>query len=298
MPRPRRRDTSGAKLSIELLPSTVAPVNTDVNVPVVSTQISTVGRVSNFYVQLLPTKPLEKIERLPMSYVLLTNGRITLTGEFFIEPTKECQSKTVREIRPEEQRPPTCLLNGTLPIHITRDMVPYSTLLVYTFQPTFGINVIESYRFSVAGLFQSSLTLNATVVPFTPSEIVIEQPRCNEELNIKPVRLSEKVQDRTRVELSFTGTPDSTVGLNVVEYDAVLEGLSNDITKERLLKYLTSYERVPFYTMPSVPRRDMHGHQGQPDQKRHIPEMGRRTISETDEEELINREHQVFKKLI
>jgi hypothetical protein len=201
MPRPRRRDASGAKLSIELLPSTVAPVNTDVNVPVVSTQISTVGRVSNFYVQLMPTKPVEKFERLPMSYILMTNGRITLTGEFFVEPTKECKTKTVREILPEEQKPPTCVFNGTLPIHITRDMVPYSTLLVYTFQPTFGFHVIESYRFSVAGLFQSSLTLNATIVPFTPSETVMENRLFMEVWNMKSVRLSDKVQDRTPVKL-------------------------------------------------------------------------------------------------
>jgi Alpha-2-macroglobulin bait region domain len=211
MPRPHRHDTSGAKLTIELLPSTVAPVNTDVNVPIDSSQFSTVDRVSNFYVQLILTKPLEKIKRLPMSYVLLTNGRIILTGEFFIEPTKECQSKTIHEIRPEEQTPPTCFLNGTLPIHITRAMVPYSTLLVYTFQPTVGINVVKSYRFSVAGLFQNSLTLEATCV-----------------------------------KLSFTAEPGSIVGLNVVEYDSVLSGLSNDMTEERLLRCLTSYEQQVF----------------------------------------------------
>ena len=77
-------------------------------------------------------------------------------------------------------------------------------------------------------------------------ETVIENSRFMEELNMKSVRLSEKVQDKTRVELSFTGEPDSIVGLNVVEYDGVLSGLSNDMTKERLLKYLTSYEHVPF----------------------------------------------------
>jgi len=83
--------------------STPPPTNTNVNVPVVSSQISTVGRTSNFYIQLIPPKPVEKFEPLPMSYVLMTNGRITLTGEFKIEPTKECQTRTVRTIRPEEQ---------------------------------------------------------------------------------------------------------------------------------------------------------------------------------------------------
>jgi hypothetical protein len=307
MPTPRRRDASGAKLSVELLPSTVAPVNTDVNVPVISSQISTVGRTSNFYVQLIPTKPVEKFERLPMSYVLMTNGRITLTGEFFIEPTRECQSKTLREIRPEEQRPPTCLFNGTLPIHITRDMVPYSTLLVYTFQPSWGFHVIESYRFSVAGLFQSSLTLNATIVPFTPTETIIENRHWMNEMDMKPIRISNKVQDRTRVELSFTGVPDSTVGVNVFEIDGVLQGLTDDITKERLLKYLTSYERVPFMTMPTmsdVPAPGMHAPEGRRepmmDDRHRIPRpnMARRTVSEKDEQEQMHRERMVFYKHI
>jgi hypothetical protein len=67
MPTPRR-GASGAKLSIELLPSTVNLGQTDVNVPVVSTQISTVGHTSNFYIQLIPAKSVEKFEPLPLSY--------------------------------------------------------------------------------------------------------------------------------------------------------------------------------------------------------------------------------------
>ncbi|CAF4413057.1 unnamed protein product, partial [Rotaria sp. Silwood2] len=39
-----------------------------------------------------------------MSYVLMTNGRITLTEEFYIEPTKECQTKPLRTIKSEEQK--------------------------------------------------------------------------------------------------------------------------------------------------------------------------------------------------
>jgi hypothetical protein len=285
MPRPRRHDTSGAKLTIKLLPSKVAPVNTDINVPVDSSQFATVGRISEFHIQLILAEPVGKIERLLMSYVLMTNGRITLTGEFSIEPTKECQSKTIYEIHSEEQRPPTYLLKGTLSIQITRDMIPYSTLIVYTFQPTFGINVIESYRFSVTGLFQSSLTLNATVIESEPTETIIENIRCKEELNIEPVRLSEKVQDRTCLQLSFTGEPGSIVGLNVVEYGSVLSGLSNDMTKERVLQYFTSNEHKAHPNKMTAERL-----------KPHIPEMGRRTISEKDEEELIRREQQVFKK--
>jgi hypothetical protein len=247
MPTPHR---NGAKLTIELLPSKVAPLNTDVNVPVISSQVSTVGRISNFYVQLMPSKPIEKFERLPMSYVLMTNGRIILTGEFYIEPTKECNSKTVRTIRPEEQTPPTCVYNGTLPIHITRDMLPYSTLLVYTFQPTFGFNVAETYRFSVAGLFQNPLTLNATIVPFTPTDKIVNDFEYKKYMHMEPIHISSKVQDRSRVELSFTGVPESTVGLNVFEFDGILQGLSTEITKERLLRYLTTYEHVPLFTMP------------------------------------------------
>src|SRR5262249_37636191 len=160
----------------------------------------------------------------------------TLSGEFYIESTKECESKTVRTIRPEEQKQPSCVFSGTLPIQITREMVPYSTLLVYTFQPSFGYHVAQSYRFSVAGLFQSSLKLNTTIVPYTSTETMLERPDSDEETDFKPTRISAKVQDKTRVELSFTGVPDSTVGLNVVEYEGVLQGLSTELTKERLLK--------------------------------------------------------------
>ena len=260
MPTPRQ-GANGAKLSIELLPSTTSPVQTDVNTPVVSSQISTVGRTSNFYIQLIPSKSVEKFEPLPMSYVLLTNGRITLTGEFTIQPTKECQSKTQRSIQPEEQAPPACVFNGTLPIEITRSMVPYSTLLVYSFQPSFGFNVAESYRFAVAGLFQNPLTLNATIVPFTPTGTTVDQDvgsdsseavESAEGVDLQSVTISSRAQDKTRVQLSFTGTPGSTVGLNVIEYDGVIQGLSNEITKERLLQYLTTYEQVPIVGMPTI----------------------------------------------
>jgi hypothetical protein len=259
MPTPRR-GVSGAKLSIELLPSPISPVSTDVNMPVVSSQISTVGRTSNFYIQLIPSKPVEKFEPLPMSYVLLTNGRITLTGEFTVQPTRECQSKAPRAITPEEQAPPTCVFNGTLPIQITRTMMPYSTLLVYTFQPSFGFNVAESYRFSVAGLFQNPLKLNATIVPYTTMDKMVKNKNIDdmkdfeslEDTEWKFPTISDKAQSKTRVELSFTGTPDSTVGLNVMEYDGVIQGLSSEITKERVLKYLTTYEQVPIVGMPTM----------------------------------------------
>ena len=259
MPTPRR-EARGAKLSIELLPSTTSPVQTNANTPVVSSQISTVGRTSNFYIQVLPRTSVEKFEPLPMSYVLLTNGRITLTGEFTLQPTKECQSKTQRAINPEEQQPPQCVFNGTLPIQITREMIPYSTLLVYTFQPSFGFNLAELYKFSVAGLFQNTLTLNATIVPFTPTsttpfdndESVEHGDLSNQNVNLKSVSVPEQAQGKSRVELSFTGAPGSTVGLNVVEFDAVTQGLTNEITKERLLQYLTTYEQVPIVGMPTM----------------------------------------------
>ena len=258
MPTPRRGGAKGAKLSIELMPSTNTPMNTEVNAPVVSSQISTVGRTSNFYVQLMPSKPIEKFEPLPMSFVLMTNGRIVRTGEFTLQPTKECQSKTQRNVRPEEQTPPTCVFNGTLPIQVTRDMIPYSTLLVYTFQPSFGFNVAESYRFSVAGLFQRTFALNATVVPYSSISATAEDMsdedirESSEEMDLKSVPISQKAQDKTRVQLSFTGAPGATVGLNVIEYDGIMQGLSNEITKERVLQYLTAYEQVQITGMPTM----------------------------------------------
>ena len=259
MPTPRR-ETPAAKLTIELLPSVNAPAASDPKAPVVSSQISTVGRTSNFYVQILPSKPVEKFEPVRMSYVMMTNGRITHSGEFNIQPTKECQSKATRSIQPEQQGPPACVFNGTLSIPITRSMVPYSTLLVYTFQPSFGFNLAESYRFSVAGLFQGSLALNATVVPYTstrntPEDLDNDESfESSEEVDLQSVQISTKAQDKARVQLSFTGTPGATVGLNVIEYDGVMQGLSSEITKERLLQYLTAYEQVPIIGMPSLNR--------------------------------------------
>jgi hypothetical protein len=311
MPTPRGH---GSKLTIELLPSTVAPANTNVNVPVISSQISTVGRTSNFYVQLIPSKSVTKFEQLPMSYVLMTNGRIILTGEFYIQPTKECQTKTTRTIQPEGQTPPTCVFNGTLPIPITYEMIPYSTLLVYTFQPSFGLNVVESYRFSVAGLFPNSLTLNATIVPFKPTEILVNNFSFMKELNMTPVHIPSKCQEKTRVELSFTGVPDSIVGLNVFEFDGVLQGLSNEITKERLIQYLTTYEHVPLGNMPTMPfgsqstmnRRalvtppppNVHESESDEEHNEHSTEHHERTVSEQDEENQIRRERMVFNTII
>jgi len=68
--------------------------------------------------------------------------------------------------------------------------------------------------------------------------------------------ISGKAFGKSRVELSFTGTPESIVGLNVFEYDAVGQGLINEITKERLLAYLTNYEHVPIGGMPTSPMMD------------------------------------------
>ncbi|CAF5023460.1 unnamed protein product [Rotaria sp. Silwood1] len=124
---------------------------------------------------------------------MFMNG-YTFTGKFYAESIKECPTT------------PLCIL----PILITLDMMPYSTLLVYTFQPTFDFYVVESYRFSVADLFQSSLKLNATIVPFMPTEKIIENDSFMKEMNVKSIYISNKIQEKTRVELSFTGVPGST----------------------------------------------------------------------------------------
>mgnify|MGYP002385137476 FL=1 len=295
MPTPRRAN-SGGKLSIELLPAPTNLASNDVNEHVVSSQISTVGRTSNFYVQLIPTGAVQKVEPLPVSYVLLTNGRITLTGEFTLEPSTVCGSKSVRSVEPDVQGPPACVFNGTLPIQITRAMIPYSTLLVYTFQPTFGFHVAESYRFSVAGLFQNPLVLNAAVVPYSEvstlpegeSESSDEQLDSKENVDLSAVTISPRAQDKSRVQLSFTGAPGSTVGLNVIEYDGIMQGLANEITKERVLQYLTAYEQVPIVGMPTrrgFPQ-DLTGEQA----KRKIEEQNgedaeKRFVSEQDEVE-------------
>ena len=250
------------KLFIDLLPVSTSPVQTDGNTSVVvSSRILTIGRTSKFYIQLIPSKPIERYEPLPMSYVLLTNGRITLTGQFTVQPIKECQSKSKRSIKLEEEKEEklrTCILNGTLSIQITRAMTPYSTLLVYTFQPSFDINVIQSYRFSVANLFRDTLKLNATIVPFTLSSTMNDEEAVDsvEDLDsssgqddLQSIPISNRAQSKTYIELSFTGAPYSIVALNVIQYKSILQGLSNEITKERLLHYLTTYEQIPIVGM-------------------------------------------------
>lgn len=310
MPRPRSR---GGKLSIELLPSKDKPVRSDAKTPVISSQIPTVGDQPKFYIQVLPSKSITTFERLPMSYVVMTNGRRTASGEFFIEPTKECQNKAVRDIHPEEPQTPMCVFNGTLSFEITEEMIPYSTLIVYSFQQkSFGFMLAESYRFSVAGLFQNPLTLNATMVPYKPMEIVMEPPSYLKDMNLKPIRLSEKVQDKTRVELTVTGEPDSIVGINVFEADGILQGLSNEMTKERLLQYLTQYENLPLTSFPMKKNSKRHyveepayGSGGDYNSGGSYNSDGyynkggyykKRTVSEEDEEQQIRREQMVFQQ--
>ena len=302
MPTPRRR---GEKLTIELLSSKIAPANTNVNVPVVSSQISTVGRVSNFYVQLFPSKSMEILEEIPLSYMIMTNGRMTLTGQLTIQPTKECHQRTVREIKPEQPKTPTCIYTGSLPIEITRDMIPYSTLVVYGFNVSAGYHVVESYRFSVAGLFQNTLTLNATMVPYSPSEIVEHHFEHLKFLRTKPIQIPAEAQPKSRIELSIAGTPEATVGLNIFEYDGVLQGLTNEITKERLLKYLTTYEQVAMGHLQakssmeqnSFDKRENEDEEGEGEGEGEGEAEGdaevnqqRRVISEKDEADLIARE--------
>jgi hypothetical protein len=98
-----------------------------------------------------------------------------------------------------------------------------------------------------------------------------------------------KCKKKKCVELSFTSVPGSTVGLNVFEYDAVLHGLSNEIIKERLLKYLTTYEQVPTLNMQATPSMIPHS-----DMSRHAAEKVPRTISKEDEEKQMNHKRIVF----
>jgi hypothetical protein len=66
-------------------------------------------------------------ERALNLFLLLTNGRVTLTGEFTAVPTKERQTKAIRSMKPEEPMSPMCVFNCTLPNKITRGMMPHST---------------------------------------------------------------------------------------------------------------------------------------------------------------------------
>ncbi len=45
-------------------------------------------------------------ERASNLFLLLKNGRVTLTGEFTAVPTKECQTKTIRSMKTEELMSP------------------------------------------------------------------------------------------------------------------------------------------------------------------------------------------------
>ena len=144
----------------------------------------------------------------------------------------------------------TARVNGILLIQITRAMTPYLTLLVYTFQPAFDINIVQSYQFSVAGLFRDALKLNATIVPFASTSTmkdevaidsveVLNSPRL---VDLQSIPISNCAQSKIYIELSLIRAPISIIGLNIIQHKSILKGLSNEITKERLLQYLMTYE--------------------------------------------------------
>jgi len=163
---------------------------------------------------------------------------------------------------------------------MTREMVPYSTLLCYAFNATWGFNVAESYRFSVFGLFQNNLTMNVT-------ETKVETDTDFDPSIPRDVKISPKAKNLNRMDLTCTGLPESIVGVNVISYDAINEALPNDITKERLLRYLTGYEFVPLPAMPMSPMKsDNDEHVVAPRGKPGFPEMT---------EEQIKKQYEGFK---
>ncbi|CAF0859596.1 unnamed protein product [Didymodactylos carnosus] len=260
-PVPKRRE-SGGQLMIEMMPAKWGQMESkqQQQPEVISTMIASIDKPSRFYIQLLPSKSIQQHpESLNMNYALLTNGRITLSGVFRIQPTKECQTMQPRAIKPEQtsSTAPQCVYNGTLELVMTRQMVPYSTLLVYTFNPNFGINVAESHRFAVQGLLNNNLTMNVTTHETMDKEGNDKKQHIDEE-DILPIhvgsdniKVSSKAKAYKRMDLVLNGLPDSTVGVNVFEFDAVSQGLRSDITIERLLKYSTAYEYVPIKGMPT-----------------------------------------------
>ncbi|CAF0997913.1 unnamed protein product [Didymodactylos carnosus] len=64
------------------------------------------------------------------------------------------------------------------------------------------------------------------------------------------IKVSSKAKGYNRMDLVLNGLWDSTVDVNVCEFDAMNQGLPVDITIERLLKYYTAYEYVPIKGMP------------------------------------------------
>ncbi|CAF0996321.1 unnamed protein product [Didymodactylos carnosus] len=234
IPLPKRRENS-AKLSVEMVADKTGlhRRSSSSSEQPISTMLATVGRPAYFYVQLLPMKSFERYEPFPMTYIVMTNGKITSSGTFTVEPTRVCTTMAPRSIQPEQEdpsKPPQCVFNSTLEILMTREMLPYSTLLVYGFNPSIGISVAETYRFSVDGLFKNNLTMNMSRESGTEQQT--------------PSR-DESGRMVSKWDLLLTGLPESTVGVNVISYDAITQALPNDITKERLLRYLISYERLP-----------------------------------------------------
>jgi len=189
---------------------------------------------------------MKRYETFPLTYVVLTNGKITSTGTFNIEPTKYCTTMAPRSIQPEQEdssKPLRCVFNSTLEIMMTRQMLPYSTLLVYGFNPVVGISVAESYRFSVDGLFRNNLTMST------------RERETDTDQSSTP---KEDIRRRgPKLDLVFNGLSESTVGVNVISYDAIVQGLPNDITKERLLRYMISYESTPLIQGMPISGQDM-----------------------------------------
>ncbi|CAF4442692.1 unnamed protein product [Rotaria sp. Silwood2] len=117
-------------------------------------------------------------------------------------------------------------------IIILRDMMLYSSLFVYTFQPSFDFNIAEFYRFSLAGLFENTLELEATFVSFTSNTTMIAEEDNSstagfdslERVVLESIPLSNHGQGTSRIKLSF----------------------------KRLHQYLTNYEQVSIIGMPTI----------------------------------------------
>ncbi|CAF1158418.1 unnamed protein product, partial [Didymodactylos carnosus] len=242
-PVPKRRETGG-ELTIEMM--TASRMGSKQQQPeVISTMILSIDKPIRFYIQLLPSKLIQQHpESLNMNYVLLTNGCIALSGIFRIQLTKECQTMQPCATKSEQNpfTPPQYVYNGTLELIMTRQMVPYSTLLVYTLNPNSGINVAESYPAHETMDYEGNDKKHHTI---DEEDILLVH------VGSGNIKVSSKAKGYNRMDLVLNGLPDSTVVVNVFEFDAINRGLRSDITIERLLKYYTTYEYVPIKGMPT-----------------------------------------------
>ncbi|CAF1270347.1 unnamed protein product [Didymodactylos carnosus] len=109
--------------------------------------------------------------------------------------------------------------------------------IIGLFNPNFDINIAESYRFAVNGLFKNNLIENVTTQQTMDYEgndkkHIIDEDVLRVHIGSDNIKVSPKAKDYNRIYLVLDSFSDSIVGVNVFEFYAINQGLPADITIE------------------------------------------------------------------